>query len=220
MTTLIWMQASTVMDQLGLDGLMPPLSKSDQERALRYIQAMDRYQFVLGRLLLGYGLRQQGRGLEGLQELCYGEEGKPYLEGIAFNIAHSRGVVACAWSAPQPLGLDVEVPRAIQRTHFRHCFTPMEWANIEQDTSLETFYHYWTAKEAVLKAKGWGLAHLQEVQIEAAGAVSILGEPSDLVWQRLSLGDAKACLCQAGPTEAAVAVQQLELESLLEGLGR
>ena len=216
MTTLVWTNAAQIMQTLPLEGLVQYLPRTDQQRTWRYRQMLDRYQFVLGRLLLGYGLCQMRQDIQALHELQYGERGKPHLPGLAFNISHSRGIVACAWSAPQALGLDVEVPRTMKRAHFRHCFTGQEWHHLEQDETSATFYHYWTAKEAVLKAQGWGLDRLMDVQIEAAGQVSILGEISDLTWQSFTLGGAPACLCQSSPEVP----QVLELSgaALLDGL--
>lgn len=196
MVVVFWTDAYESVSNKSLGDLCAVLPEADQARAKRYHQPLDAHQFVLGRLLLGYALQQGGRPLMALHHLQYGIEGKPYLEkGGAFSIAHSKGVVACAWSTTTPLGLDVEVPQSIQRTHFHHCFTPVEWAAIQADVRLDAFYHYWTAKEAVLKAQGWGLGHLQKVQIERDQMVSISKKNSGLFWESFELGGARACLC-------------------------
>ncbi len=212
---IFWADATRSVKKVSIEALLSLLPAEAQLRAKRYRQPLDAHQFVLGRLLLGYALQQEGRALRELQDLQYEAAGKPYLKGdAAFSIAHSRGVVACAWARTGPLGLDVEVPRSIDRQHFRHCFTDLEWAAIQADASLTTFYHYWTAKEAVLKAQGWGLGHLQAVQIEAQQGVSLEGTISQLAWHAFALGAARACLCTAQPMVPPV-IQAVELEALL-----
>lgn len=200
MTTIAWVDSTLIASTFSLEELLVPLPDADVERARRYRQSIDQYQFVLGRLLLGWGLGQRERSLDELADLQLEEGGKPFLEGLSFSIAHSSGVVACAFSAPQALGLDVEVPRSLNRQHFRHCFTQVEWMDIESDDSLMTFYHYWTAKEAVLKARGWGLNRLLDIEIRRDGVVHLVGEvDSALSWESLELGAARACLCQTKP---------------------
>lgn len=218
MPVIFWADALESVKKMSIEVLWRPLAEAERARAKRYRQALDAHQFVLGRLLLGYALQQEGGSLNALHHLLYEAEGRPYLEqGGVFSIAHSRGVVACAWAPSGALGLDVEVPRTIQREHFRHCFTDTEWAAIQADASLDTFYHYWTAKEAVLKAQGWGLGHLQEVQIEAAQAVSIAGQHSPLQWAAFELGAARACLCQTQATATPIIRQQVDV-TLLQAL--
>lgn len=216
MPVVFWTDAHESVGNKSLKDLCVVLPEADQARAKRYRQPLDAHQFALGRLLLGYALQQNGSSLQALHHLQYGTEGKPYLKkGGAFSIAHSRGVVACAWSKATPLGLDVEVPQSIQRAHFRHCFTPMEWAAIQADASLGTFYHYWTAKEAVLKAQGWGLGHLQEVQIEAQQMVSIAQKSSELAWKAFEIGAARACLCSSRSGLASLELQFVSPATLI-----
>lgn len=92
--------------------------------------------------------------------------GKPRLAAPAapgFNLSHSGGVVLLAIARGVDPGIDVEAlrprPRALQLA--QRYFTAAEaavLARLPEGDRQQTFYRLWTAKEAVLKALGRGLA--------------------------------------------------------------
>ena len=84
------------------------------------------------------------------------------FNGTYWSITHKNeyvGGVVC----PSPTGIDIEkiCPRA--KSLFRKTADEAEWALA--DTSFTTFFRYWTAKEAVLKAVGVGLRDLSKCRI-------------------------------------------------------
>lgn len=88
--------------------------------------------------------------------------GKPFMDGVEFNISHS-GCYAAAAFGKEPLGIDVEggrrVPeRIVPRFHKRE----QEWyKNAEKANTREKqsrFYKLWTAKESVMKRDGRGIS--------------------------------------------------------------
>lgn len=84
------------------------------------------------------------------------------FNGNYWSITHKNeyvGGVVC----PSPIGIDIEkiCPRA--KSLFRKAADETEWALA--DTTLSTFFRYWTAKEAVLKAVGIGLKDLSKCRI-------------------------------------------------------
>jgi len=94
-----------------------------------------------------------------------GDSGKPRIEGTrspAFNVSHTRGLVAVAVADEGDVGVDVEQLRArdVER------LTRRSLARVETEfvnaaaagERLRRFYDVWTAKEAWLKARGTGIA--------------------------------------------------------------
>ena len=92
--------------------------------------------------------------------------GKPRLAAPAapgFNLSHSGEIVLLAIARGVAPGIDVEAlrprPRALQLA--QRYFTAAEaavLARLPEGDRQQTFYRLWTAKEAVLKALGRGLA--------------------------------------------------------------
>lgn len=128
--------------------------------------------------------------------------GRPHLaghDGLHFNWSHSgsHAMVAVAQALPA-LGVDIEQrrerPRALELA--RRFFAEREHAALQQLPSTgrnDAFLRLWTAKEAVLKAHGRGLAYgLERVEF-AVDDVAVrplrfrgeVGEPDQ--WQCMAL---------------------------------
>jgi 4'-phosphopantetheinyl transferase len=93
------------------------------------------------------------------------EFGKPYLAepGYFFNLSHSAERLAIAVSNIGELGLDIEQVRHRKNLPAlaRRCFSTEElsyWQNMNADEQVRQFYQFWTAKEALVKATGRGIA--------------------------------------------------------------
>jgi 4'-phosphopantetheinyl transferase len=84
--------------------------------------------------------------------------------GCYWSISHKPQFVAAVVSA-DPVGIDLEeiVPR--HKGLFGYLAEDAEWA-LAGNQEWETFFRYWTAKEAVLKATGAGLRDLKKVRIQ------------------------------------------------------
>lgn len=91
--------------------------------------------------------------------------GRPVLggaiEGLHVSISHSRGVVAVALTEVAPVGVDIEVLRPVDAVSLaRRWFTAEEadWVNSQPPLLRErAFLWLWTCKEAIGKARGFGL---------------------------------------------------------------
>ncbi|MFL5884449.1 MAG: 4'-phosphopantetheinyl transferase family protein [Thermoleophilaceae bacterium] len=103
-----------------------------------------------------------------------GDSGKPRVAGTpsqAFNVSHTRGLVAAAFADEGDVGVDVEQLRArdVERLT-RRSFAQAEadFVNAtEGDERARRFYDVWTAKEAWLKARGSGNAfHLTGFEVD------------------------------------------------------
>ena len=91
-------------------------------------------------------------------EFQTGPQGKPYLPGgPEFNISHSRGHVAVAFS-DRPVGLDIELVRPYLEKLPERIFSPEElaWFRGRSCTKAD-FFTLWTLKESYYKFLGTGL---------------------------------------------------------------
>ena len=101
-----------------------------------------------------------------LGEIRCDEGGRPLpSNGWRWSISHKPGCVA-AVVAGERTGIDVEEVKARRETTFRYVASDEEWALCPGRSWLNLF-RYWTAKEAVLKAAGTGLAGMRACQIVA-----------------------------------------------------
>lgn len=139
--------------------LLALLSEAEHARIAALRRPEDRLRSLIGRaaarLILARRLRVGPRAVI-FQE---GPHGKPELDpqrhpGTHFNIAHSGEWVLLA-VADSPVGVDIE-HCATDATDplLQACFTEREQARIH---SARDAIAQWTAKEAVLKAGGYGL---------------------------------------------------------------
>lgn len=181
-----------------LPALAQLLSEDEQGRAERFRFEIDRQRFTIGRgilrLLLGRYLNVDPERVK----FEYGDRGKPQLatpfceSQIQFNLAHSQGLILYALTLKRCVGIDLEQFRPISRME-RLAARYFSTAENEVLRSLpeleqqETFFKYWTCKEATLKASGAGLAlptHEVEVCLDP---VQLLNVPNEQCVDRWSL---------------------------------
>lgn len=97
------------------------------------------------------------------------EHGRPEIAGPAgapplrFNLSHTTGLIACAVTLADDLGLDVEDlrRRADIEKLAKRFFARSELASLERrddERRRRGFFEYWTLKEAYLKARGAGIS--------------------------------------------------------------
>ena len=90
-----------------------------------------------------------------LEELPMDEYGRPCLGwGNYWSVSHKPQCVAAVVSKER-VGIDVEEIRPRSASLFDHVATQEEWQL--KGKSWDTFFRYWTAKEATLKAVGVGI---------------------------------------------------------------
>jgi len=152
-------------------GLMQQMLAPDEQlRAERFCFARDRERFVVCRATLRALLARYLYVEPEHIQFCYGSHGKPMLAApfhdneIQFNVSHSQGVALYVFARKRAVGVDVEHIRPIadaeqiverffslrERTVFRSLPTAEQ---------RETFFNWWTRKEACVKAIGEGLAY-------------------------------------------------------------
>lgn len=145
-----------------------------QDRILKFKRWQDAQASLLGKIILIKALERLGINRQ-LSELKYAYCGKPYFEnGIEFNISHSGSYIVCGLSDDAKIGVDIEEIRPIIVSDFSGIFQIEEWNSIMSSEygECQMFFHYWTAKESIIKADGRGLnIPLKNILIENNTAI-------------------------------------------------
>lgn len=164
---IYYTDSDEVRQKTKLYELIKKLPNEMHERAKRYKFEKDAFNFALGRLILQKGMK--GLGIESkLEDIMYADSGKPFLNKLYFNISHTDGLVACAFSKSGELGLDIEKFRQVKLSDFKAWFTEKEMSDIHAaDSAMQKFYWYWTRKESIIKALGIDLSYLHKIEIDA-----------------------------------------------------
>jgi len=99
-----------------------------------------------------------------LGELKKDRNGFPLpFDGNYWSLSHKPRCVAAVISR-EKIGIDVEEIRPRPISLFGYLATEEEW-KLSKERSLETFFRYWTAKEALLKSVGKGIGELKKCRI-------------------------------------------------------
>ncbi len=93
-------------------------------------------------------------------ELRYSPLGQPQLFPASngyVSLSHKSEVVAGA-VAPYRIGIDLEIQQVRRHLPLLNVVaTPAEWTFLGESPNWDTFFKFWTAKEAIVKAVGVGL---------------------------------------------------------------
>ena len=141
------------------------LSKNEKNKTHEFQHADDRLSFTKCRSILRSTLSKWLNCNPNEINIIHRENGKPYLEHskvIEFNITHTKGLAAIAFSIDSEVGIDVEnLNREINLDQVaKKVFTTSEQSLINannQNDKKKTFFRLWTSKESYLKATGQGL---------------------------------------------------------------
>ena len=128
------------------------------------------------------------------------EAGKPFFPGwpgLHASVTHSGGRWLCALGE-SPLGLDLERTRPIDGARLaRRFFHPEEAAWLEARPG--DFFRLWTAKEALVKRAGTGLAgHMRDLSLVENGALTLRPGGLYLTYPPFEEGFT-LCLCTEAP---------------------
>lgn len=161
----------------GMERLLGFLSPDEVVRARRFRFKKDQDRFIAARgtlrCILGFYLDQDPHQIS----FTYGANGKPLLTGssgshaLRFNLSHSSAIALCAVTVHRDVGIDVECirPHLAAEQIAAQFFSQKEissLARLDKKGLRETFFRYWTRKEAVLKATGAGVSFpMDEVDV-------------------------------------------------------
>jgi len=152
------------------------LSSDEIARSERFYFPQHRQRFITARGSLRSILGQYLQVDPMLVQFIYQHRGKPLLadkfadQKITFNISHSENLALCAVTCENLIGVDLEHIRPISDLEnlAKRFFLNREYESIKSIPSTkqqETFFRYWTCKEAYLKATGDGLVKLEETEV-------------------------------------------------------
>jgi len=166
------------------------LTLDEIERASRFRLDLHRNRFLRCRRALRRILANSLRCTPNQIHFQYGDHGKPCLDGLHFNVAHSDGLALIAVSHAGEVGIDVEAVRWLDDFDalVARFFCSREsrlFARLPNELKPVAFFNLWTRKEAILKATGEGIAHsLNRVDVTFLPdePPCVLSMPNDNSW--------------------------------------
>lgn len=154
-----------------VDSLFALLSEDERKRAATFVRDEPRRRFIVARGRLRERLGKH-LGLAPIDvAFHYGPNGKPEVEGIHFNVAHT-GDLALLAIADAQVGVDVERIRPMRDAQglARRWFRAEEVERIDAaHDPLTEFFRTWTMKEAALKLIGVGVGESLPKVLTPAG---------------------------------------------------
>ena len=177
--------------------LMENISFYRKQKIEKCTREKGRRQSLGAGLLLEYVLGCYGKSTS---EITFGENGKPEMEGIYFNLSHSHDIVICAVS-DSPIGCDIEwikdAPLRIAERYFgkNEC---EQLDTLPSDEKSDLFYRLWTIKESYLKMTGEGLQiPLGRIEVIPVGMIQIYrdGELENCFIKEYHLSGYKIAVC-------------------------
>ncbi|MBS0307897.1 MAG: 4'-phosphopantetheinyl transferase superfamily protein [Proteobacteria bacterium] len=159
------------------------LSLLDAEETARYHRFYfdkDRQHYLAAHALLRLTLSRYAPLHPQAWRFERGAKGKPDIAAdmglprLRFNLSHTQGLVACVIALDCRCGIDVEHQRSMRDMHgvAETVFSTAEiaWLRTQpEEKQAETFFTFWTLKEAYIKATGEGLsAPLQNISFDIA----------------------------------------------------
>ncbi len=158
------------LEQRDVAAAVELLSPAERARHDRLVFARDRRDFAVAHAMLRRALSMHDDRQPHEWTFVSTGHGKPMLPldvamstRLAFNIAHTDGLVACAVVHDADIGIDVEtIDRQTNALELaRRYFSETECADLERcaESQRQTrFIEIWTLKEAYVKAIGEGLS--------------------------------------------------------------
>ena len=124
-------------------------------------------------------------------------------DGVYWSLSHTRRMVAGV-VAPGPVGIDLEGPRDVRPELSRRVLDAAE-ATLLGGRDAERFLRAWTAKEAVLKCLGVGIAGLSHCRVTGLapdGGIHLEFKTVPYAVHTTAVGDHLAALCVAPTGDA------------------
>jgi 4'-phosphopantetheinyl transferase len=165
----VWMVNTQAISEEDLLSCKTVLNDSERSRLIKFRIEEARLQFLIARCLVRTVLSCYApkrpvdwafvKNQYGRPRLADGQVKKP----LHFNLSHTSGMVVCAVSSSEKIGIDVErVDREMDYVSLAHqVFADGEITKLISCNSMEkreVFFSLWTLKEAYIKARGRGFS--------------------------------------------------------------
>lgn len=126
-------------------------------RKINNAKSVSRKREILGGyLLLKEALKERGKALEN-EQIRYEKKGKPYVDGVHFNISHSTDFIALVCGKSE-CGIDIMNITPFKENVCKKYFTEEETEIIKKSENKdEIFTLTWGLKEAYFKMTGEGI---------------------------------------------------------------
>lgn len=135
---------STEDVKANLELLLSYIDKERKDKSLSYLDITKQYQSIG----LGYLIKKYTPGTP----IKYKGSNKPYKDNIYFNGAHCNNYIVFATSNVE-IGIDIEQVKPVKDNLIKHVFSLNDQSKI---IDYDSFFKYWTIKEAIVKADGTG----------------------------------------------------------------
>jgi len=207
------------------------LSRDERERAARVRSLERRHEFVSGRALLRMLLAAYTGTPAASVRIAYGPSGKPALPEcdvvprLTFNATRSHGLALYAFARGREVGVDVErlQPELPCDEIVKQYFCPTERTRLAMlvgSRRTRMFFDYWSAKEALLKARGDGLpGGLDDIDVHRLDETdeAVIAQRMSHVWtvRRLEPSPQYAAAVAVEGTDANIRCWDLTLGGLL-----
>ena len=145
---------TTLEDPLVDRTLMAGLAGRRCDAIMKYKMPADRKRGLMAGIMIREHLGEHGIDVGDVRVT---ENGRPYVDGIDFNVSHSGDYVIMALS-DDSVGCDIEHMRDRPVTVATKYFSDTEkaWMQKQPDERL-AFYRIWTARESYIKLTGEGI---------------------------------------------------------------
>ena len=202
---------------------LPYASAERRESVARFRHVSDKNRSLWAELFARWRFAEAAGVPVSEVEIAHDEKGKPFWLGgsLSLSISHSGSYIAVA-VGQEAVGVDVEKKRKAAPAVAKRWFRPEENALLERLSEPErtqTFFRFWTLKEAALKYAGEGLSGgIENVDCLALIEAARSDAEDELAGQSFALdGDATVgVVARRGelPTEARL----FTLESVKQGV--
>lgn len=171
----IWLTYyNEIDDERHLDDMRCLLSDEELAQERRFFFADDRKRYLVTRAMVrtvlsryaplppdAWTFSKNDYGRPAIADAIISDE--PLARGLAFNLSHTRGLIALAVARGRDLGVDVEnlSIRNISLDVADRFFSTIEvedLARVPAHAQQKRFFEYWTLKESYIKARGMGLS--------------------------------------------------------------